>query len=305
MASWIPLLPLSVAIFGATLSSAGDLKIVTTHNSGAPGIPPIVSTNYYTQSRSRREFRNGEGSAAHPGDKSEFRWGPHQAIVQRCDTKRLYAIDLDAREFTVSDLDEHAHLKGFKPVPTTPEAAKTPGSLEIWIDTVDTGERQDMFGFSARHLVTREKTVATGTCGQSSTSERDGWYIDLDIPTACERTSRKPAVGMAVLLSGTEGCLKNLHVHRTGINETGYPVKLTATSHNAYRDSDGTEKEFTNTSTTEVIELSTAPLDRALFEVPTGFKQVSKLNTQAPVPTMVALEMWWERLKRSIRGLFS
>jgi hypothetical protein len=305
MASWFPLLPLSVAVFGATLTSATDLKVVTTHNSGAPGIPPIVTTTYYTQSRSRREFRNGTGSAEHPGDRAEFRWGPRQAIVQQCDTKRLYTIDLDAREFTLSDLDEHGHTKGFKPAPTTPEAGNSPGSLEIWIDTVDTGERQQMFGFSARHLVTRERTVATGNCGRSSSSEQDGWYIDLDVPGVCERTSRKPVPGLAVLLAGTEGCLKNLHVHRSGITETGYAVKLTVTSHNSYHSSDGAEKELTNTSTTEVTELSTEPLDRALFEAPAGFKQVNKLSTQPPVPTMVALEMWWERLKRSIRDLFS
>jgi hypothetical protein len=298
----LPRFALPFVLLGATLAPATDLKIVTTYTMGPSAIPPTVITNYYTQSRSRREYRNGAGHAAHPGDKTTFTWGPRQAILQQCDARHTYMLDLDAHEFTVNDLDEHGRAKGIQPVHvSTPKDA---GSLEIYLDTVDTGERKEMFGHTARHIITRERRVASpGSCAQSNDSETDGWYIDLDVPQGCEGAQRK-AKSIGFLAAGPAGCLKNLQVHRTGVAESGFPVQQTVTTHSSYKQADGTEKEFTSTNASEVTELSELPLDKALFEVPAGFKQVSKLNTQPPVPTTVAIQLWWERLKRSVRGIF-
>ncbi len=301
--SSLPRFALPFVLLGATLAPATDLKIVTTHTMGPSAIPPTVITNYYTQSRSRREYRNGAGHAAHPGDKTTFTWGPRQAILQQCDARRTYMLDLDAHEFTATDLDEHGRAKGVQPVHVS--EPKEAGSLEIYLDTVDTGERKEMFGHTARHIITSERRVASpGGCAQSNSSETDGWYIDLEVPQGCDGTQRKAGTATAILTAGPAGCLKGLQVHRTGVAESGFPVLKTVTTHSAYRQADGTEKEFTSTNESEVTELSALPLDKALFEVPTGFKQVSKLNTQPPVPTTVAIQLWWERLKRSVRGIF-
>lgn len=301
--SSLPRFTLPFVLLGATLAPATDLKIVTTHTVGPSGIPPTVVTHYYTQSRSRREYRNGAGYAAHPGDKTAFTWGPRQAILQQCDARRTYMLDLDAHEFTVTDLDDHGRAKGVQPVHVS--EPKDAGSLEIYLDTVDTGERKEMFGHAARHIITRERRVASpGSCAQSNTTETDGWYIDLDVPQGCDGTQRKTGTAIGFVTAGPAGCLKNLQVHRTGVAELGFPVQQTVTTHGNYKQADGTEKEFTSTNASDVTELSVSPLDKALFEVPTGFKQVSKLNTQPPVPTTVAIQSWWERVKRSVRGIF-
>jgi hypothetical protein len=289
------------------LASATDLKIVTRQHSGAgpQAAPPSVMTRYFHDSRSRTDSRNGAGRAAHPGDKPVYTWGPRQAFIQQCDARRSFMLNLDAREYTSAELDERGVPKGFKPAVIR---HKEPGrgSVEIFIDSVDTGERKEMFGRAARHIVTHERRVASPDgCQQSMSSETDGWYIDLDVPsvschTAPRITPREGSTAISVL--GSSSCLQKLEVHRTGVTETGFPVKLTTTTHTTLTQPDGSQKDYTNTFESEVTELSEAPLDPALFEVPAGFKLVSKLNTQPPVPTMVALQMWWERLKRSIRG---
>jgi hypothetical protein len=286
------------------LASATDLKIVTSHSGlGLRASPPVTITRYFHDSRSRTDSRSVAGHALHPGDKPLYTWGPRQAFIQQCDARRSLMLNLDARKYTSTELDEQGFGKGWQPAAIQhKESAK--GSLEIFIDSVDTGERKEMFGHTARHIVTHERRVASPeSCQHSMASETDGWYIDLDVPSnSCHSTPktipRKSSTAVSVLESSS--CLQKLEVHRTGVTETGFPVKLTTTTHTSLAQPDGSQKEYTNTFASEVTELSEAPLDPALFEVPNGFKLVAKLNTQPPVPTLIAIHTWWERLKRSI-----
>ena len=286
------------------LVCAADLKIVTRQQSGSGSQagPPSVITRYFHDSRSRSDSRNGAGRTAHPGDKPVYTWGPRQAFIQQCDARRSLMLNLDAREYTSTELDEHGVPKGFKPaVIQHKEAAR--GSFEIFIDSADTGERKEMFGHTARHIVTHERRVASPeSCQQNMSSETDGWYIDLDVPANSCYSAPHKTVSSVGFLASTSCLQQKLQVHRTGAAETGFPLKLTTTTHTSFVQPDGSQKDYSSTFASEVTELSDAPLDPALFEVPAGFKLVSRLNTQPPVPTMVALQMWWERLKRSIRG---
>lgn len=299
---------LALLVVLSGLAPATDLKIVTTFHSGSgpQAIPPTVDTRYFHDSRSRGDSRGVAGYAAHPGDKPIYTWGPRQAFIEQCDARRSLMLNLDAREYTSSELDERGIPKGLKPsVVRHSEAAS--GTLEIFIDSVDTGERKEMFGHTARHIVTHERRVASPeSCQQNMSSETDGWYIDLDVPsTSCHAAAPKTAArkgATAVLSVVFSSCSQQkLEVHRTGNAETGFPLKLTTTMRTRLVQPDGSQREFSSTVESEVTELSEAPLDPALFEVPAGFKLVAKLNTQSPVPTMVAMRMWWERLKRSIR----
>lgn len=279
---------------------ATDLKIVTS-NKAAAGLPASVTTRYYTQSRSRTEFQSLSVHQTSAGGKQMS--GPRQAIIQQCDARRSYMLDLDAHEYTVTELNDHGHWKPGQP--SQASASQEGGSLEIYLDTEDTGERKEIFGHTARHLITRERRIVTPeNCGQNTSTETDGWYIDLELPQGCDRLPDKKHSGIAILTAGPAGCLKNLQVHRTGVTDVGFAVDLKQTTRSFVPLPDGTKKQVTSTSQSMVTELSEATVDPKLFEVPADFKQVSKLNTQASVPTMVAIQMWWERFKRSIRGIF-
>ena len=285
----------------AACASATDLKIVTSSKASVPGSLPSLTTRYYTQSRSRTEFRNS--AVRQTSSAGRQITGPREAIIQQCDARRAYMLDLDAHEYTVTELSDHGHWKPGQPAQALP--SKEGGSLEIYLDTEDTGDRKQMFGHTARHLITRERRmVSPESCGQNTNTETDGWYIDIEVPQGCDNVPGNKHSGIAILTAGPAGCLKNLQVHRTGVTDTGFAVQLKQTTHSFLTQPDGTKHQFTSTSETAVTELSEAPLDPKLFEVPAGFKQVSKLSTQPTVPAMVAIQMWWERLKRSIRGIF-
>jgi hypothetical protein len=223
-------------------------------------------------------------------------------MIQQCDARRSLMLNLDAREYTSTELDERGVPKGYK-APVIPQKAQGWGSVEIFIDAVDTGERKEIFGHTARHVITRERRVVSpGNCQQNLTSETDGWYIDLEVPSPSCYVAPKHTTAVAVLASSPSCAQQRFEVHRSGVSETGFPVSLTTTTHTSLQQPDGSTKEYSNSTTSEVVELSEAPLDPALFEVPPGFKLVAKLNTQPPVPTMIAIQMWWERVKHAIRS---
>ena len=288
-----------------SLAFSGDLKIVTRlqSKSGAYSPPPSTFTRYFQGSRSRSESRSSAGYAAHPGDAPVYTWGPRQAMIQQCDARRSLMLNLDAREYTSTELDERGVPNGYK-APVIPQTHSAQGSVEIFIDAIGTGERKEMFGHTARHVITRERRVVSpGNCQHNMSSETDGWYIDLDVPSlSCAEVPRK-ATTVGVALAASSFCSQQrLEVHRTGVSETGFPVSLATTTHTSVPQADGSTREYTNSSTSEVVELSEAPLDPALFEVPPGFKLVARINTQPPVPTMIAIQMWLERVKHAIRS---
>jgi hypothetical protein len=134
----------------------------------------------------------------------------------------------------------------------------------INMNSTDTGERQTMFGFPARHVRTSMKMQSSpDACYQNKTDvESDGWYADLSPQLTC--LSHPAAHGGA----GGEykaGCRDRMSMHRTGNGgRAGYPLKQTTTIHSAQGDF---------TTTTEVVELSKAELEPALFDIPAGYTE--------------------------------
>jgi hypothetical protein len=264
---------------------ASDLKIVTTSKSSPSGMSS-THTEYFSGARSRTEWRDVSGGESIPGGPLTFTSGPRRALIWQCDELRLVDLNLDSREYTRRDLDKRGRSKAVKAPPSAQTGDR--GTLEIYIDVVDTGERKQMFGHTARHIVTHERRVATpGSCNQSSQTEIDGWYADLKIPAHACTAPQRSTSAVSVLTSAN--CLGKLDVHRTGPSDLGYPLKLKRTMRTTYKLPDGMEKEFVHTSEIEVTELSDLPLDAALFEVPDGFKQVPALDDHSLIPRFVAV----------------
>jgi hypothetical protein len=127
----------------------------------------------------------------------------------------------------------------------------------------DTGERKQMFGYTARRLKgVMEYETSPDACQKGGQrTESDGWYIDLKYGVDCASAS---AAG-ANAVYGRGGCRDEIRMKSVGTAKAGYPVLLTTKSFNE----DGS---FT-TMTREVVELSRSPLDPALFEVPMGYTE--------------------------------
>jgi hypothetical protein len=142
--------------------------------------------------------------------------------------------------------------------PTPPRKG---GVLTITRTSTDTGERQEMFGYKARHIKTSMMMESSpDACNQSHMKmEMDGWYADLSVGFSCSDESyRALACGGP---GGKRGCSDRVVMKGGGGGASGYPLKQTMTM---------TSGEGTFTTTTEVVELTNANLEAPLFDMPPG-----------------------------------
>ena len=214
-------------------------------------------TEYILGRHSRSESRNGVGD----------RYGPLRAVIRNGDLHCIFHLDLEAKVYTATQVDDRG-----VPVDARPEQVERKPSgrtRHYHIETVDTGERREMFGRTARHVNTRT-TLTMEPPGDSpvTESEIDGWYIDP--PAAWLRLYPKRG-GFAYLAYGPHqraGVWEQDEVKCTtaGPRETGFQIVLT--------DKRGSRHE-------KVIELSEDALDPALFQPPADFKRVARLPSGA------------------------
>src|SRR5262249_48417522 len=146
-----------------------------------------------------------------------------------------------------------------------PTAVKKGGVVTSIVTTKDTGERKQMFGYTARHIVTTmEMKSSPDACSTNNTKmEIDGWYIDAAFALDCD--SSRAYTHYTPKVSG--GCRDRYETKTIGVAKKGFPVweKTTMFGPN------GTESFST---TNEVIEFSQATLDASLFDVPEGYREV-------------------------------
>jgi hypothetical protein len=273
--------------------AVNGVKIVTRQVTG--GFTD-TRTEYITPNRFRNEWET------RPGDHS----GPTMAsIIQRGDRDRIYILDLRSKEYVTYETDSRGTALGTKA--TT--SGNSGGTLHIWIENIDTGQRKEIFGHSARHIITKEKRRASpGACSKDSDSQTDGWYIDDSVMPEW-RQSKKNSKGVAVasvMSVGTRNdCqdkMDKIEVHRTGV-EVGFPVMSKTNLKSEVTERDGTPRMLESTSGSEVVELHEGPLDPALFEVPADFRQVASLkNWSTPTPRRQL--SGWEWFKDKIQEIF-
>src|SRR5215471_18749043 len=203
-------LALASCLLLPTASAATDLKIVTRH-SVSPRFS-YTSTEYLSGPHSRQEIDVG----------SDNMKGHHVAnIYTKTDSgNRRFVLDLEGHEYVTYETDQYGVMAGARRVPIVP-LKSSGGTLDIWIESTDTGESQEMFGHTARHIITREKRVpGAGACSSQSESETDGWYIDYSVLPE----SRRPRGGVNFLAAGN--CRDKIEFHRSGV-QPGFPMKMT------------------------------------------------------------------------------
>lgn len=256
--SWILLL----SVLGAQAPETPGTKIITRHTLG-----PVSSeqTLYIMPDRRRIEIwhslqrRNSDGS---PEVRSEL----SSVLIVRCDLGQSYVLHPVSEEYSSSP---------YPPKRPTPDAAASveksdtattaKPTLRVETTTVDTGERKEMFGYVARHVIaTTKQTPLDGSNSQPSQSVKDGWYIDIDLSISCDpKPSPRSARGFVYAWAGVGG--RPMPPERPefvdiGTRETGLPLKETRT----------------HSDESEVTLLERATLDPTLFDVPLEYKQVER-----------------------------
>ena len=150
------------------------------------------------------------------------------------------------------------------------------GVVTITRTPTDTGERQDMFGYKARHIKSVMMMESSpDACNQSHMKmEMDGWYADLSAGFSCgDESYRALACGGP---GAKRDCKDRIVMRGGGGGALGYPLKQTMTM---------TSDQGTFTTTTEVVELTNTNLEAPLFDMPPGCKVMDMSAMMGGAPT--------------------
>ncbi len=212
-------------------------------------------------------------------EETSMAMGQTQINITQCDLKRTIQINDSARKYLITSFaGDESDTSGGGAGHTTGAAgtAQRGGVVTMTINTVDTGERKEMFGFTARHMKrTTMMESGPGACSQNKMKiENDGWYINLEYGLACESASRAPQMGAM-----SQGCRDRYQYHRTGPAALGFPLIETTTMY-------GEDGRPNFTMTKEVIEISRQSLDAALFDIPAGYTQAASQQEMYGAPSM-------------------
>jgi hypothetical protein len=238
----------SATLLFALLCSASialaDLKITT--KSGASG-QTATSTTYIKGARQRTE-------------------GVGYTTIYQCDLKRMIYINDKTRTYVITPL---GGANSSKPAGAQSGGAQRRGGVITYTTTsTDTTERKEMFGLTAKRMKSKTVVAASeGACNSMNMEmETDGWYADLPGGQSCLTD------GASSLPVDQSDCVDEVRYKTEGAANMGYPLTTTTTiKFNMGADGPTIPP---STSTQEVTEVSTATLDRALFEIPAGYTEV-------------------------------
>lgn len=244
----LALLTLCLSICAA--NAQADVKIKSKSTSGGQTTEQVV---YIKGKRQRTELN------------------PATVSIMQCDLRRTIDIGVPTQTYMISPFDQktvapasHDAATGATP-PSNTTTQRRGGLITTTITTTDTGERKQMFGYTARHIKTVMVTESSPEACQQTRSrmEMDGWYIDATFALDCADRSAAAYVPQA----RPDGCQDQHRMKQIGTARTGYPVAVTTTMF----DEQG-KSSFTWTQ--EVVEISKATLEDALFDVPAGYREV-------------------------------
>jgi hypothetical protein len=188
------------------------------------------------------------------------------ATVGQCDRRRTVLLSRENKTYgyVPIELPSAGSMTALGTVVTSVHSAASGGPEEVVIDAVDTGERRQFASLTARHVVTTTTSTVSGVGAglpRVTTHVRDGWYVDLPAVNCIEPVSDLSYRVVSGSLGGSASPIA--HVTQRGRARTGMALIETER---------WIRPEDTFTRTTELVELSTAPLDAALFDVPADYR---------------------------------
>ncbi len=266
---WVTTLVALVLSLAAATAVSADIKMKTKNTSAGH---TSEGTIYIKGVRQRSSQSYGAGF--------------EMVTITQCDLKRTVQINDKARTYMVTPMVSATPPSTTIAEKQAPQAGQPTttrrGGVVTYNSTItDTGERKKMFGFNARHIKS-SMTVESSpdACYPSRMRlETDGWYIDLEFHFECDPD--KPLVAGAPGGGGRPDCRDEIRFKRSGAGKMGYPILVTTTVY-----LDGGQ---TSVSTTEVVELTTTPLDAALFEVPSGYTEAKDYQQLMGIPSVGSL----------------
>jgi len=269
---WV--LPLAVALLQGSGAERPALRMTMQYGTTANANHRTI---YLQRDRERLEYRAFLGRERD----AEPIYGPRLARIIRCDLGQTFELNLETSEYTSAPYppksltQDELKARGLDRPVASPSAKPT---LRIEIKTTDTGERKDMFGHVARHVITTTtQTPLEGSHSEPQQSVTDAWYIDFDQQLSCD--PKRHASGQGYIYGFVTAGLGRQPIEkpefvRIGNPETGIALDSRTTSKSPPNLPDGTISNFE----TRVTAFDEGPLDPALFEIPPGFKHVDQIE---------------------------
>jgi len=227
----------------------------------------------------------------------QLEFGPRRALIHNRDLGYRFDIDLESRVYTAVELHEYRRPGSFTPkVESHEPSART---VHVRTETIDTGERKEMFGYTARRVIIRTTyRYSPDDDASSRDSEADGWYIDAP---AAWLALHPPIRGHAILQVAVGGRTDTPVFTDVGPRETGFPLLVTRTHRSNYKDAAGNTRIHTSEDRDEVIEFSEAPLPADLFLPQGEFRRVRRLPDEAPMSFALRVRLGWRNFKYKFR----
>jgi len=262
-------------------------------------------TIYVQGDRKRMEFRNYAGQQK--ADGQQWSSGPRLVAITRCDLGQIFELNLDAAEYVSAPYPPkpltQAEIEG-RGLRKADISQSSEPTLRIETTTLDTGERKEFFGHTARHvIITRKQIPLERSHSEPQETVTDGWYIDLDPQVSCDRRPRKGKQAHAYLVARNKPAEKPEFVD-IGESETGFPVQSSMVSKGTYTLPGGTNKQTNSKTETLVTQLELGSLDPGLFEIPPRFKHVLQIERN-PKLSASPTQDFWERFKVKVAGLLN
>ena len=188
-------------------------------------------------------------------------------LIRQHDLKQTVQISVAARTYLITPETAAAPAD---PAAPAAEMPKPPGVVNVETSIADVGERKQMFGQEARHVMTVvDRQPQPGACDQSKQRmETDAWYIDAPKVVAAQPPNTLPAPSAAA-------CRDDVKATLVGDGALlGFPMAYTTTTQ-------GADGKPVVVMQMEVTEFEVTNLDAALFEIPEGMTVASNTRDLA------------------------
>ena len=217
------------------------------------------------------------------------------ALIRQCDKMRSFVLNERDEIYSTSAIEDWSErLKKARPVSL---AQASGAEVKEAIDSIDTGERRQSGRYTARHVKGRiQIEPGPGASTPGSIEETDGWYIDLPGFGCQDRASTGFTVGRLRVGNVQD----RLQITWLGKAPRGYPIEETSVI---------TEVGRTTISKVALLEISEAPLNPSIFELPVGYRlalQTGNGGADLTKPDTIPnrAQYYWARLNFWVRGLF-
>jgi hypothetical protein len=202
---------------------------------------------------------------------------PVIAEVKQCDLRQTLKINDRSKKYFIVPFSDREDKPLPAVQPTTKTVVKKGGDVSWTYTLTDTGERRQMFGFTAKRLIVRQTVEATkDSCsGQAKmTNEEDGWFVkvtpegakcDVDLPRGepsdepkCRDrfTTKGNFINPGMLLEGTVRMTDHL-------------------------------KNSEMVTSIKTLDLSKATLEMSLFEIPSGYSEANSERSLLSIGNMM------------------